>query len=176
MNKPLDPERQQMAEGYLKLAFMDAWRYARRNRDVPADELLSAANYATAYAASLFEDGRAGEFSAYARMVVRHCLNQTVKMWRHRNRLLAFGLKLPSGDWYEVLDTAGKSPIESLAAMEFLARVEAILPPDRWELFKLHIIEGHTFTAIARIRDITRQRVKQKLASSYALLREFGVV
>jgi len=166
-----------MAESFVKLAYQDAWRFVRRNPDVPADELISVAGYATTYAAARFDEERADPecFGAYARLTVRYFLKTTVRRWRHRNRLFAFGLEFASGD-AEVLDPAGKTPLESLAAIEFLARVEAILPPDRWELFKLYCVEGHTFTAIARMRDVSRQCIKQKLTGAFAHLQQCGIV
>ena len=67
---------------------------ANTARDVPADELISEALFGLTYAAGRYDEDRHVPFGAYANMVIRHRLIQTVIRWRDKRFA-------PLPDWSE---------------------------------------------------------------------------
>jgi RNA polymerase sigma factor (sigma-70 family) len=174
LTRPLDEAGQQRVEAHAWIAYQLAYRFARRHAPgMPLDDLIAEAFYGLTYAASLFEPERGVPFGAYATMVVRHRLIQSVLAWRRARRCDQLPLvETPDGP-VELEAEARPAPefCAVVAAKEMCERVRRILPARTYKLLRLRYGEGRTLVEIGSRLGLTRQRVRQLVAEAGRELR-----
>jgi RNA polymerase sigma factor (sigma-70 family) len=140
---------------------------------MPLDDLIAEAFYGLTYAASLFDPERGVPFGAYATMVVRHRLIQSVLAWRRARRCDQLPIvQTPDGPT-EVEAEARPAPelCAVVAAKEMCERVRRVLPARTYKLLRLRYGEGRTLVEIGSRLGLTRQRVRQMVAEASHQLR-----
>jgi RNA polymerase sigma factor (sigma-70 family) len=167
--RPLDLERQRLAEQYLSYAFRLAWKFAKTNRGMPADDLISAAQFGLVYAAGHFDPARGIPFGAYANMVISHRLTVDAASWRAK--------RLPSLSQTEdgesdVVDPIAGPAILSSEAGELCDRIRSGLTPRRWQALWMHHAESLTYKEIGQRMGVSHQAVHQLVENAIDHVRD----
>jgi RNA polymerase sigma factor (sigma-70 family) len=159
--RPLDADRQALAEANLPLAYGVSWDYRRRAPWVPADELIAEAFYSLTYAAGRFDPATGVPFPAYARLAIRHRLGQLAKCWYRRRRNMPLAEEDADGFPAAGVAEAGPDPAELAAQRDECDRVRRVMPGKwytiLWDRFAVGLIQIET---AARL-DVSRQAVDQ---------------
>ena len=172
--RPLDVPAQERAVAFTHLAYQLAWWFARNTaRDVPADELISEALFGLTYAAGRYDEDRHVPFGAYANMVIRHRLIQTVIRWRDRRFAPLPEWSESSGEPWEAADYRPTPDLcARAAASELCDRVRRALPPRWYKALRLYYSDGLTLEEVGLRLGISRQRVAQVIIKATELARE----
>jgi RNA polymerase sigma factor (sigma-70 family) len=158
----LDTEAQNLVIEHLSLAYRTAWYWHRRKMSaVPADEFISEAFFALVYAAGMYDPTTGVPFSAYALMVVRHRLSQTVQA-ALRRRALTLALDVAEDDDFLPVPVAspGRDPADVVADRDECEQIGNFLTVKSFDVL-CELAKGHTQLELGRDADLTRQRIRQ---------------